>query len=130
MCGVGISHRFGRTAEGRSPSVRSSAFAAGSAASGALRGSQEAALFDYRHKHFKLHEFHIEFSPFFCISIKRTRPLSISDNGLWHWIDFFCAGRYPVSAFTLIRPISTTTTARIPFRWEARKAEEDSNKLR
>jgi len=58
-----------------------------------LRGSHEAALFDHRHKHFKLHEFHIEFSPFFSISTKRTRPLSISDNGLWHWIDFFCAGR-------------------------------------
>src|SRR5260370_19056579 len=89
-----------------------------------LRGYENTAHRNFRHKHFKLHEFHIEFSPFFCISTKRMRPLSNSDNCLWHSIDFFCACRYPVSAFTLIRPISTATTARLPFRREPRKAEE------
>src|SRR6266851_2756172 len=94
-----------------------------------LRGPQETTLFDYCHEHFKLHEFHIEFSRRPTSLHKRMRPSSLLDNGPWHLINFFCASRHPLSGFRLIRPIATTITPRILLRWEARR-EEAPNKPR
>src|SRR5207249_4372192 len=54
-----------------------------------LRGPQETTLFDYRHEHFKLHEFHIAFSRPSTSPLKRTGPSSTSDNGPWHSINYF-----------------------------------------
>jgi hypothetical protein len=76
-------------------------------------GSLETTFFDNRHEHFELHQFHSPYSVLSHLGRKWKRPSSLSDDGPGTG-SFVCAGRYPVSAFLVIREIKMASEVTIP----------------